>query len=182
MNQKQLDTTGKVYKLTQSIDLSGQNQSHMEVQGEVYPLLASITVPTNPLTFYLNPNQPAGSQFIAPDFVITNEGFAPIRLGIKCFEQRTDVLKDVLPDEHVDWTQLNKEESKDFALALELKASDGWLSLAEGPYYVAENFNQELGVIKGKSSVSFGFLAKYGLAFENPLNPEYVLSFVFDWY
>lgn len=167
--------------LKEELLMNNQNgQAQVQVEGVISPLLGTITVPSEALTFHLNPNQPEGSQFVAPNFEIINAGQAPIRVEIKTFEQKTSILNDVLPNKYADWNGLNKEESKDIALALEPQPSEGWVQLIEGSRYVADNFNHHLGVIRANSSVSFGFQARHGSAFEQGLKPEYLLSFVFD--
>ena len=157
------------------------NKDSIQVTGTITPLVGSITVPTTPVSFVLNPNEEVGQQFIAPEFSVTNETTAPIRLTLNNFEQTTNVLTDVLPDKYNRWEGLNKKESKNIALALVPKAGDGWLSLNEEPRYVADTLNNDLGVIKAKSSVDFTFSALHGQAFEEVLNPSYRLGFVFEF-
>ena len=142
--------------------------------------MASVTIPTSEVLFTLDPNQEAGQQFIAPEFELINNSNGPIRLSIHNFEQKTSILNDVLPSQHLDWTTLNKEKSKDIALAITPQPSDGWVSLLEGPRYVVEPSNYDLGIIKPGSTVSFQLEAIHGLAFSEPLFPQYELSFVFD--
>ena len=130
------------YQLTtesvKTVDLTSTHQfdlisdSVVQIKGEALPTIYSITVPSEPLTFAINPNAEEGQQFVAPDFSITNESKGPVFLELKSFEQTTTVFNDVLPDEHDDWVQLTKEESKDIALALVPKLSDSWLTLNEG--------------------------------------------------
>lgn len=156
------------------------NKDSIEVNGTILPLMASITVPTDSLSFTLDPNQAAGQQFIAPDFTLRNETLAPLRLELKAFEQVTDVLNDVLPATHSDWDQLNTQQSKDIALALVPKPSDQWLSLIEGPRYAANTSNDLIGTIKGQSTVEFSFEALHGRAFSEVLAPRYRLTFIFE--
>lgn len=153
----------------------------VKVNGNVIPTIYSVTVPSQPLTFAINPNAEAGQQFIAPEFSITNEGTGPVELELKSFSQKTNVLNDVLPDHHSDWTLLDKTESRDFALALVPKASDAWLTLQEGPKYVANTANTLLGKIKPKGTVDFSFTASHGTVFDQNLFPEYQLVFTFGF-
>lgn len=153
----------------------------VKVNGNVIPTIYSVTVPSEPLTFAINPNAEAGQQFIAPEFSITNEGTGPVELELKSFSQKTNVLNDVLPDHHSDWTLLDKTESRDFALALVPKASDAWLTLQEGPKYVANTANILLGKIKPKATVDFSFAASHGTVFDQNLFPEYQLVFTFGF-
>lgn len=152
------------------------------VDGNIVPLICSVTIPTESLSFVLNPNEEREKQFVAPEFTITNNNPTSIYLELKTFEQLTDVLNDVLPETHNDWSQLDREQSKDIALALVPKVSDGWLALDEGPRYVADNSNYYLGEVKAESSVDFTFEAKHGRAFLEAMNPKYRLSFVFDFF
>ena len=151
------------------------------VKGKVLPLVCSVVVPTEDLTFILNPNEEEGKQFIAPTFSVVNETPASIFLELRSFTQETDVFNDVLPTKHSDWTGLNKEESKDIALALLPIPSNNWISLNEGPRYVAEDEKSLLGEVKAKSTVDFTFIASHGQAFTEMLEPVYKLVFVFDF-
>lgn len=155
------------------------SDSSIDVEGRVETVVVSLTVPTDPLEFVLNPNLPDGQQFVTSDFEVTNNSPLPLALELKTFEQTTNALRDVTPDTYVDWGGLNKEESKDFALALVPKSGDGWLTLHEGSRWVADLNNKELGSIKGESTVSFGFEAKHGTSFTETLNLTYKISFVF---
>ena len=157
------------------------NKESIEVNGSIEPLTVSITVPTNPLSFVLNPNQEDGQQFIAPEFTLTNETFAPLQVELKVFEQTTDVLNDVLPDAYENWEGLNQTQSQDIALALVPKEGEGWLSLDEGPRYVVNTSNDFIGTVKGKSTVGFSFNALHGQSFSEVLNPQYRLAFVFGF-
>ena len=127
----------------QSLDVYAFNQldmnegakssdSSIDVEGRVETVVVSLTVPTDPLEFVLNPNLPDGQQFVTSDFEVTNNSPLPLALELKTFEQTTNALRDVTPDTYVDWSGLNKEESKDFALVLVPKSGDGWLTLHEG--------------------------------------------------
>ena len=151
------------------------------VDGTVVPLVCSVTVPTQPLSFVLNPNEEPGKQFIAPEFTIENNNPASLSVSLKEFKQVTTVFNDVLPSQHVDWSQLDQDQSKDLALALVPKVSDGWKQLKEGPRYVVDSTNDEIGEIKPKSSVDFTFSASHGPAFTQALSPRYRLVFVFDF-
>ena len=153
----------------------------VEINGTVLPLVYSVTVPTEPLSFVLNPNAEEGQQFIAPTFTVTNESPASIQVEINTFEQTTQVFHDVLPTKYSDWSQLTREQSKDFALAVLPIASDGWETLIEGPRYVADPSNYHIGEIKAESSVEFGFAARHGRAFMSQVNPQYRLSFIFGF-
>lgn len=151
------------------------------VNGVILPLVASVDIPTEPLTFILDPNQTEDQQFIAPEFKITNHAPAAIELTLKTFEQTTPVLNDVLPEAHPDWDQLDKHQSKDMALALVPKPSEGWLSLEEGPRYVADKSNYRLGEVRKGSTVEFTFSALHGQAFVEGLTPQYRLAFEFGF-
>lgn len=170
----------KTVDLTSDYYFQAVTDQNLQVNGNVLPMISSVTVPTEALTFVLNPNQEAGQQFIAPDFSITNNTLAPLRIELKSFEQTTDVLNDVLPDKYDSWEGLNKKQSQDIALALEPIPSEGWLSLNEGPRYVADHSNYALGEIKANSTVEFAFSALHGQSFVEPLTPQYRLTFIFD--
>lgn len=157
------------------------SDSVVKISGEVVPTIYSITVPSQPLTFVLNPNEEAGQQFIAPEFQITNQSAGPIQLELKAFQQVTNLFNDVLPEEHEDWSQLNKKESKDIALALVPNPSDAWLTLNEGPKYVANATNLFLGEIRRNATAEFSFSALHGGVFDRSLFPEYRLVFTFGF-
>ena len=171
----------KVINLSNTYTFPSVKQQSVAVNGTVSTTIGSITVPTEPLSFALNPNLEGGQQFVAPEFTVLNDNHAPITLGIKSFEQITDVLNDVLPDKYDSWEGLNKTESKDIALALVPKHSDGWINLTEKPYYVTNTTNETIGQIKGNSSVDFSFEALHGQAFSEVLTPQYQLTFVFEF-
>ncbi len=180
--QYQLDEESiKPITLTSTYAFNLISDGVVKVNGSVIPTIYSVTVPSQPLTFAINPNAEAGQQFIAPEFSITNEGTGPVELELKSFTQKTNVLNDVLPDHHSDWTLLDKTESRDFALALVPKASEAWLTLQEGPKYVANTVNTLLGKIKPKGTVDFSFTASHGTVFDQNLFPEYQLVFTFGF-
>ena len=154
---------------------------HLNVSGNVLQSIASVNVPGEALSFVLNPNESDEQQFIAPTLTLTNESLAPIGVEIKAFEQVTNVFNDVLPETYENWEGLNQAQSCDLALALEPISSEGWISLNEGLYYVANTTNKKLGTIKGKSSVDFTFSALHGRAFAESLAPQYRLTFVFGF-
>lgn len=104
-----------------------------------------VNVPSEALTFTLDPNQETGQQFIAPEFEVTNESNAPLNLTLKTFEQTTDVFHDVLPSEYGSWDDLTKEQSKDIALGLIAQPSNDWLTRIEKTHYVSETNNNLLG-------------------------------------
>ena len=152
----------------------------MEVVGTIQPTIVSLIVPSDPLRFSLNPNEEKGNQFIAPNLTISNENYAPLTVELKEFEQISNVFNDVLPNYYESWEGLNREQSKNIALALIPKVSEGWATLNEDSYYVANHSSQLIGTIKGKSSVEFTFSAVHGISFAEPLNPQYQLVFVFN--
>lgn len=167
-------------KINSTHSFNQPQEGDISVKGTITPTLGSITVPTETLTFNLNPNLESSQQFIAPDFSISNDSLSPIGLELKSFEQVTNVLNDVLPDKYDSWEGLNKKQSQDIALALIPQPSDRWISLNEGSYYVANTSNAKLGQIKGNSTVDLKFSALHGQAFSEPLSPQYKLTFVFE--
>ena len=42
------------------------------VDGSILSLACSVTIPTETLSFVLNPNAEAGQQFVAPEFTVVN--------------------------------------------------------------------------------------------------------------
>lgn len=152
----------------------------LTVSGTVQPTVISLQVPTEPLTFVLNPNDPTGQFFVAPTLTLTNETLAPIQVDLKTFEQVTDLFNDVAPTQHESWLHLTKTESKDIALALTPLPSEGWLSVNDQPHYVINSNNTSIGVVKGKHDVQLTFEAKHGLAFNHLYQPQYRLTFIFE--
>ena len=149
------------------------------VNGFFEATILSLTVPTNSISFVLNPNEEVGKQFVASGFELTNESRAPLMIELRAFEQVTNVLTDVEPTKYSEWTGLNKAQSKDIALALVPKTGNGWLTLNEGNRWVADLGEVSIGTIKGNSTISFGFEAKHGSSFTETLTPQYKLTFVF---
>ena len=176
------ENTIKTVGLNATYSFQPVTNREVYISGNILPLVCSVTIPTEPLTFVLNPNAEADQQFIAPEFTITNHTPTSIYLELSRFEQLTQVLTDVLPEAHDDWSQLDRAKSKEMALALVPQPSAGWLALEEGPRYVAEDSNYYLGEVKANSSVDFTFTAHHGRAFVEALNPQYRLSFIFDFF
>ena len=154
-------------------------EEDLNINGNIEATILALTIPSDSMTFVLNPNEEVGKQFVASDFELINGSQTPLILEIKSFEQVTDTLNDVEPTKYDNWTGLNKTQSKDIALALAPKTGDGWLILNEGNRWVANLEEPNIGTIKGNSTVSFGFEAKHGSAFTETLNPQYELTFIF---
>lgn len=157
------------------------NQAEVSVVGEVKPTMVSVTVPTAPLSFVLDPNKEPDQQFIASEFSLTNDGQAPLTIELKEFVQTTTIFKDVMPDYYESWDYLTKEESKSIALGLVPQESENWLSFNPGIYYAADRQNKVIGRVKQKSTVDFEFTALHGPSFESLPNPQYRLTFVFGF-
>lgn len=174
-------STIKTVDLNSTYTFGRVSMRDVHVKGKVKPLICSVDVPTADLTFLLDPNQEEGKQFIAPTFSLINKTPTSIRVTLKSFEQESDVFNDVLPAAHENWDLLDQEQSKDIALALVPKPSDGWIELNEGAYYVVDHQSLSLGRVKGYSTVEFAFEAFHGRAFLEELNPRYKLVFVFDF-
>lgn len=173
--------TVKTVDLNSTYTFPPVTTQHINVNGNVSQTIASVNVPGDSLSFVLNPNESDEQQFIAPTLTLVNESLAPISVEVKTFEQVTNLFNDVLPEAYENWDGLNQTQSRDFALALEPIPSEGWVSLNEGPSYVANTINKKLGTIKGKRSVDFTFSALHGRAFAERLVPQYRLTFVFDF-
>ena len=171
----------KTVVLNSTYEFSPVNTRQVLVEGEILPLICSITTPTEPLSFVLNPNLEEDEQFIAPDFTISNNSPASVSIELKNFEQTTDVLNDVSPTKYQNWSTLDKTQSKDIALAINPKPGDGWENLQEGPRYAADQKGSILGEIKPNSSVDLTFSALHGQAFTKALKPQYRLVFLFDF-
>lgn len=157
------------------------NQADVSVVGEVKATIASVTLPTAPLSFVLDPNKEPSQQFIASEFSLTNESQAPLTIELKEFVQTTDIFNDVTPDYYDEWKNLTKEESKNIALGLVPRESESWLTFNPGVYYVAKTSNEVLGRVKSQSTVDFSFTALHGQAFDQLPNPQYRLTFVFGF-
>ncbi len=157
------------------------NQADVSVVGEVKATIASVTLPTAPLSFVLDPNKEPSQQFIASEFSLTNESQAPLTIELKEFVQTTDIFNDVTPDYYDEWENLTKEESKNIALGLVPRESESWLTFNPGVYYVAKTSNEVLGRVKSQSTVDFSFTALHGQAFDQLPNPQYRLTFVFGF-
>lgn len=156
-------------------------QADLSIKGEILPTIVSVTVPTAPLSFVLNPNEEPERQFVASEFSLTNESQIPITIELKEFTQLTDTMEDVLPDHFEDWGDLSLSESRSMALGLVPQESESWLWCQPGPYYVADTGSKVIGRVKRKSTVDFKFTALHGQAFGHNLNPQYRLTFIFDF-
>lgn len=122
---------------------------------------------------------PSDQMFIATEFSIENDSNAPIEVSVLAFEEKTDLMNDVMPNTHEDWESLTDSSRFDFALGLKTLSSEGWESQPTTTY-VADAYPKPLGVIKGNESVLLTFEAKHGIAFKQTLNPEYRLVFSFE--
>lgn len=171
----------RVLKINADSIFESIKEAEVNMVGTIDATIASVTLPTEPLSFRINPNLPANQQFVASEFSITNNSQSPLTLELKEFVQTTDVFEDVEPDYYEEWKNLTKEESKRIALGLVPKDSENWLTLNEGTYYVAETRNAILGRVKSQSTVDFEFSALHGQAFDHLPNPQYRLTFVFGF-
>lgn len=157
------------------------------VNGDVLPTLVSFTVPTA-LNFEINPNLEAGSQFVAPDFTLSNQSNSPLILSVSTFEETTAYgFVDVLDTEYLDeeWVKLGVQDSKNLALGLAMSPAEGWLEPTQAdPLYaitVQESVSPvKLGTLKPQSSVGLALKAKHGATFTEALNPTYQLTFIFE--
>ena len=166
----------RIYRLlSQTFEASWlETEKDLLIQGTVEPTIISIDVPSAVITFTLNPN--LENSFVAPDFELVNQSNAPLNVSLKCFEQVSSSLNDVLPTKYNSWKILNQEQSKDIALALNVFKDEGVET-----YYVAEVQSlTKLGVIAPASSLKFGFEALHGHSFSERLTLEYRLNFVFS--
>ena len=68
--------------LTNSYNFPPVKGQSVAVNGTISTTIGSITVPTESLSFTLNPNLEAGQQFVAPEFSVSNDSHAPITLGV----------------------------------------------------------------------------------------------------
>ena len=156
-------------------------QADLSITGEILPTMFSVTVPTAPLSFVLNPNEEPDRQFIASEFSLTNDSQVPITIELKEFIQLTDTMEDVLPDHYDSWEDLDLTASKRIALGVVPQESESWIWYHPGTYYVADTKNKVIGRVKRKSTVDFKFTALHGQAFGYNLNPQYRLTFIFDF-
>ena len=171
----------RTVKINSDSTFKSLHQVDVSMVGDIQATIASVMVPTAPLSFVLNPNNEPNRQFIASEFSITNNSQAPLTVELKEFVQTTKVLNDVAPDHYAEWKDLTREESKSIALGLVPRPSENWLSFNPGVYYVAETANATLGRIRSQATVDFGFRALHGQAFESLPNPQYRLTFVFGF-
>ena len=171
----------RVLKIKADSTFESIKEAEVNMVGTIDATIASVSLPTEPLSFRINPNLPIDQQFIASEFSISNNSQSPLTIELKEFVQTTDVFEDVGPDYYEEWKDLTQEESKKIALGLVPKVSESWLTFNEGIYYVAETRNTVLGRIRSQSTVDFEFLALHGQAFGELPNPQYRLTFVFGF-
>ena len=155
--------------------------SEILISGKVEPTLVSLTIPSDPVTFVINPNLEDDQIFISPTFEVINETKIPLNISIYSFERVDGPFNDVLPTAHEDWSQLENDDCYDFALGVEPKASDGWQSLTEGVRYVADKSNYELGVLAPKGRAALELVAKHGFLFPTAFEATYSLILVAEF-
>lgn len=155
------------------------------VETEETATIVSFSVPAD-LSFELNPNLESGAQFVAPGFEITNTSDVPLTLSLSGFSQTSNCIQDVLGGAYTTegWSQLGISNSKQWAIALQ-PLSGNWLTQTQQEPLYAKTVQEsagaiELGTISPQQPVSFEFIAKHGLAFNQPLTPTYHLTFVFN--
>lgn len=164
-------------------EAAADSNNVLRIDGTIEPLVISFTIPTN-VDFSIDPN--LGQPFVSPTLSISNKSRTPIHVELREFRQdpaSEHKFTDVLPDAHDDWSLLTKEESsRDFALGVQTHPSDGWKHRVEGDrIFVAQmSTYKSLGVIAPESTVTMGFDAWHGLAFEEALSVKYKMVFVFS--
>ena len=159
-------------------DLMSANRGDIQINGNIQPMMADVTIPSVSPDLVIDPNSPEGA--LSPEFSIENQSTSPIKLELKTFEQTTNTFNDVLPDKYDSWEGLNKTQSQDIALGLVAKEGDGWQRLTTPTSYVANHQVHEIGVIKPTSQVNFEFEAHHGRAFSEAKTVQYRMVFVFD--
>ena len=159
-------------------DLVSANQGDIQINGNVQPMIADVTIPSVSPDLVIDPNSPDGA--VSPEFEIQNDSNSPIRLELKTFEQITNSFNDVLPDKYDLWEGLNRKESQDIALGLIAKEGEGWQRLTNSTSYVANHTEHEIGVMKPMSQVNFEFEVHHGRAFSESKTIQYKMVFVFD--
>lgn len=167
-------------------NLESETYGDTLINGEILGTVVSFTTPTE-LTFLINPNAEVGEHFIAPEFIIRNDSTSPLRLSLHTFAETTNFFTAVTGDSYSDeaWAKLGVKESQNFALALNLIASENWLTQTQQDSLYAKTVQESgsevnLGIIRPKADVAFHFSAKHGLAFNQALNPTYTMTFIFD--
>ena len=159
-------------------DLMSANRGDIQINGNVQPMIADVTIPSVSPDLVIDPNSPDGA--MSPEFGITNDSTSPIKLDLRTFEQTTSSFNDVLPDKYDSWKGLNKKQSQDIALGLVAKEGDGWHRLTTPASYVANHQAHEIGVVRSNSTVSFEFEVHHGRAFSEAKTVQYKMVFVFD--
>ena len=144
------------------------------------PVILSLTVPSAPLSFVLNPNAEAGQIFQAPTFELVNDGNVSLAVELATFEQTSTVFNDVPPSKHSDWGILDQAASRDFALGLypTRLTANGSENLT--PIYVSGFQPLRLGELHPGERMNFEFQAHHGLSFKTPLTPSYRLTFIYE--
>ena len=157
-----------------------KSDKDIQIDGNIQSTLVSISVPSEPLSFVINPNLEYNQQFISPLWTIQNETNAPLTLSIKSFSQTSNTLTDVLPNYYNSWERLSLKESQFIALSLNSSNPEGWLQQDNSVVYVADSQNKLLGTIKPRDQVNLSFSALHGQSFNQTLTLQYKLTFIFD--
>ena len=152
----------------------------IQVIGDIQPTLASISVPSEPLSFVINPNLEEDKQFISPSLTIQNETNAPLKLSVNSLTQTLNTLTDVMPDYFDSWDGLSLTESKFIALSLRSLSTENWINQDNSEIYVADSEDKSLGTIKPNSDVDLSFNALHGQSFKESLTLQYKLTLIFD--
>ena len=144
------------------------------INGAIEPTILNVSVPSQPISFALNPNQTPS--FVAPTLTLASETVVPIQVSLQTFEQVGNVMTDVLPNRYADeeWQMLSKNDSKSWALGIKN------LTTNQTAYVAGMNGLTPLGVVSQGSPLSFEFVAKHGSSFAEDLTLAYQLVFLFE--
>lgn len=161
--------------------IPSDSRQTIQVEGTIAPLIIDLSLPSEALTFVIDPNQKKPEkQFVSPTFELENNSNAALKVSVRSFQSLNGLFQDVMPDFYKDWSGLTKTQSRKLALSLVTSSQPGWLSLENERYYAAEKDSKVLGVINPKETVSFTFEAKHGTSFPDSEKPMYQLSFLFE--
>jgi len=184
--------TGEVNNISFS-DAPGTNTSestgNLIITGTITATQVKFTVPTD-TSFIINPNEGVVSnRFIAPNFMVSNECNAPLKLEIQELSNDTTSehnFTDLLPGEISDWSKLNKTDSESkIALAIKSVNPNEYRTLAQNSNLYAKQVQQSampvlIGEINPNSSVTMGLEANHGLSFGAVLTTKYKVVYLFS--
>jgi hypothetical protein len=161
--------------------------SKILVDGSVEPTVINITIPYT-LSFTINPNNIEGDTILSSALVLTNNTYAPVKVGIDVFTElptSSHQFEDIHTSRYTDeeWNNLNSFFSETY-IALGLQPVDvlEWQTTVNTIWArtIQDIGYQGMGVLKPNSSAKIKVVGKHGRMFSEELNVEYTVRFILE--